>query len=263
MQDEQDRQERFLAMLGRIVELEMEGRYQDAFEECQRCLSEAGLNEVMRKRIEYKCAVLGRAIDPNYSPPSHYPPEEYEPLLVHSQEALRQGNYNQALIKAWDYMQYLASGSYPLQHALAHIAECALKAGEEELAKAAAHLFVTHLTFMEVASRNPLTPISPRTPREQWQPMQKPVTEVVFAIPEETAFRFILEEEHPDWPAILEMAAQVTAQLTHPDLHPSVHLLRILEALVHHYQKFGKQEALQALLQRYPEARRYLQEGGA
>lgn len=34
-----------------------------------------------------------------------------------------------------------------------------------------------------------------------------------------------------------------------------------MEALVQHYQKFGKQEALQALLQKYPEARQFLQEG--
>lgn len=38
----------------------------------------------------------------------------------------------------------------------------------------------------------------------------------VLDIPEETALRFILEEDHPDWATILEMAADVTARLTHP-----------------------------------------------
>lgn len=242
-----------------VMLLEVEGRYHEALELCRRYLSEPeGLSEEERKHLEYLYAVLGRVTDPSYSPPAHLPPEEYEPLSDLMMDALRHGDYEQALLKAWDYMQYLSAGSYSLQLALGHVADCALKSGEEQLAKEAAHLFVAHLRFLEVASRNPKTPIKPGVPREQWKPMEKPIAETVFAIPEETALRFILEEDHPDWPAILEMVADIDARF--PFAHPSPRFLRALEALVQHYQKFGKQEALLALLQKHPEARRFLQE---
>lgn len=242
-----------------VMLLEVEGRYHEALELCRRYLSEPeGLSEGEKGRLEYLYAVLSRVTDPDYSPPSHLPPEEYRPLSLLMMDALRRGDYEQAFLKAWDYMQYLAVGSYSLQLALGDLADCALKAGEEQLAKEAAHLFVAHLRFLEVASRNPKTPIDPRTPREQWKPMEKPIAETVFAIPEETALRFILEEDHPDWATILEMRADIDARFP---FHPSPRFLRVVEALVQHYRKFGKQEALQALLQKYPEAQRFLQEG--
>lgn len=244
-----------------VMLLEIEGKYQEALEECRRYLSEAeNLSVWERELLEYRYAVLSRFLDPSYSPPAHLPREDYEPLELQSRAAERREDYAEALMKAWDYMQYLSVGSSVLQAELADVAECALKAGEEQLAKEAAHLFVAHLRFLEVASRNPKTPIDPHVPREQWEPREKPIAETVFAIPEETAFRFILEEDHPDWPTILEMVADATARLTPPGLHPSPRLLHTLRALVQHYQKFGKQEALQALLQKYPEARRFLQE---
>ncbi|GIV17616.1 MAG: hypothetical protein KatS3mg022_3051 [Armatimonadota bacterium] len=240
-----------------VMLLEVEGRYHEALELCRRYLSEPErLTEQERQILEDRYAVLSRFTDPNYSPPAHLPSEEYEPLHLLMWDALRRGDYEQALLKAWDYMQYLSAGSYPLQLALGELADCALKAGEEQLAKAAAHLFVAHLRFLEVASRNPKTPISPRIPREKWKPVEKPIAEIVFAIPEETAFRFILEEDHPDWATILEMRADIDADFP---FHPSPRFLRVVEALVRHYQKFGKREALQALLQRHPEARRFVQ----
>lgn len=249
--------EHLIHMLARLGDLQMRGEFHQALEECRRYLSQqSDLSEDWRSLLEYKMIVLSKLSDPDYSPPSHHPAEEYEPLNLQSQDALRRGDYEQALLKAWDYMQYLSAGSYPLQLALGELADCALKAGEEQLAKAAAHLFVAHLRFLEVASRNPKTPISPRIPREKWKPVEKPIAEIVFAIPEETAFRFILEEEHPDWATILEMRADIDADFP---FHPSPRFLRVVEALVRHYQKFGKREALQALLQRHPEARRFVQ----
>jgi hypothetical protein len=248
-------------ILARLGDLQMRGEFRQAIEECQRYLSQqTDLSQDWRSRLEYKIAVLSRLIDMDYSPPAHYVPEEYEPLNLQSRDALRRGDYEQALRKAWDYMQYLSAGSYGLQLALGHVAECALKAGEEQLAKAAAHLFVAHLQFLEIASRNPETPIDPRIPRKQWKPVEKPIREAVFAFPEETALRFILEEDHPDWAMILEMVADVSAQLTSSGLYRSPRLLRALQALVQHYQKFGKREALQALLEKHPEARRFVQE---
>lgn len=246
----------------RVIDLEREGKYQEALEECRRnLLHPEGLSQKERELLEYRYLVLSKFLDPSYSPPPHLRPEEYEPLKLQSLTAEKRGDYEEALMKAWEYMRYLPIGSYLMQCELSDVAECALKAGEQQLAKEAAHLFVAHLRFLEVASRNPKTPINPRLHGEAWQPIEKPIVDAIFDIPEETALRFILEEDHPDWAKILEMAADVTARLTHPELHPSPRLLRTLKALVQHYQKFGKQEALQALLQKHPEARRFLQEG--
>jgi len=235
--------------------------YQQAVDECEKFLSEQkDFPEKLRRVLEYECKVLKRLTDPNYSPPAHLPPEEYEPLRLLMMDALRHEDYEQAFLKAWDYMQYLSAGSYSLQLTLGHVAECALKVGEEQLAKEAAHLFVAHLRFLEVASRNPKTPIEPGIPREEWTPMEKPIAETVFAIPDETALRFILEEDHPDWPAILELAVDATARLAPSGWRSSPRFLRAIEAVLQHYQKFGKQETLQALLQKYHEARRFLKE---
>lgn len=185
--------------------------YQQAIDECEQFLSEQkDFPERLRLVLVGECSVLKRLADPNYSPPAHLPPEEYRPLYELMMDALRRGDYEQALLKAWDYMQYLSAGSYSLQYALGHVAECALKVGEEQLAKEAAHLFVAHLRFLEVASRNPKTPIE-RISREEWESVEKPIAGPVFAIPVETAYRFILEEDHPDWPAILEMAVDTVA----------------------------------------------------
>lgn len=234
-----------------------EGRYREALDECRKCLRKRKqFGEGERKVLEFNYAVLRRVTARNYSPPPHHPQEEYEPLRLLSEDAFRRRVYDEALMKAWDYMQYLPIGSYPMQHALATVAEYALKMYEEDLAKAAAHLWVAHLRFMDAASRSSMTPIDPRTPREKWRPPPEPIVNAVFTVPEKTAFRFILEEDHPDRPAILEIAADIEAHFRFS--HPSPRLLR---ALVRHYQKFGKQEALQALLQKYPEARQFLQEG--
>lgn len=263
--------DQFLRVRARISDLKEIGEYRRALEECQKFLSQhRDLPEELHRVLEWERGVLSRVIDPNYSPPPHSRTEDQAALWVLSKEALRQGRIDEALAKAWHYMQYLSVGMYDLQWTLSEVAEIALSAGYEDLAKAAAHLYVAHLRFMEAAAENPLTPLIPLTTGEQWEPPPVPVRAMMFAPPVEVALRFIYEEDDPDWRTILELALEVGERLYEgvTELAPSLrgaplsaYTLRMLAALVQHYQKFGKQEALQSLLQKYPEAQRFLQEG--
>lgn len=199
MEHEVEVSQQFTEVVARILLFETQGKYQEAIEECRRYLREGEITSDLESGfVEYKCAVLSGLTDPNYTPPPYYHPEDYEPLELQSRAAARRRDYAEALMKAWDHMRYLAIGSYPVQRALAAVVEYALKVYEEDLAKAAAHLWVAHLQFMDAASRSFMTPIDPYTPREKWRPPREPVVNAVFTAPEETALRFILEEDHPD-----------------------------------------------------------------
>jgi len=264
--------EKFLRIRAILSDLEEEGNYQQAIELCDSFLSEwQDIPENLRRVLEWRTTVLRRAVDANYSPPPPTPSEEYEPLRLRSKQALRQGHLDLALSEAWQYMQYLSPGTYGLQRMLSMIAEIALKAGYEQLAKAAARLYIAHLRLMEAAAANPLTPIEPLSTQGEWKPPQVPVREMLFAIPVEVALRFIHEEDDPVWPAILELdlevgekmregVIQVVASLGNIPVSPNT--LRTLEALVRHYRRYGYEERLQALLRKYPEASRFLGESG-
>lgn len=248
--------ERILEAYHRLSVMKEAGEYQQALQECDKWLSEwQDMPGEYRRVLEAERAILSKVVDPNYAPPPYVSSVEYEPLHLLSRRALREGRIEESLTRLWDYLQYVPIGTVSFLWTIGEISDIALRAGHERLAKAAAHLFLAHLRFMEAASENSLA-------------HSEKLAEHIFSHPDEVALRFINEEDEPAWATILEAELREAEDMQesikgefHHELPFSDHILHVIGALARYYQRHGYEERLQSLLQKYPEAQRFLQEG--